>query len=121
MTPDEPVQLMFIRLVDDLTALHLRLLTYLRDPQGWFTSHGIAQPNVGSRTELLEAALPDLASDPAVYRQAVRELAAVGLAQDALGGLMSAVSAQIYAPLTTEFGDRFLAYITAPPDQVLLP
>jgi hypothetical protein len=112
-SPDEHVQLMFIRLIDDLTVLHLRLLTYLQDPEGWFARHGIAKPNVSTRTGLLDAALPDLASDQDVYRQAVRELAAVGLAQDALGGMMTAQG--LYTPLTTEFGDRFLAYITASP------
>jgi hypothetical protein len=113
MSPNEHIQLMFIGLIDDLTALHLRLLAYLQDPDGWFARHGIAKPNVSSRTGVLEAALPDLANDPAVYRQAVRELAAVGLAQDALGGMVTPQG--LYTPLTTEFGNRFLAYVTAPP------
>lgn len=113
MSPDEHTQLMFIRLVDELTALHLRLLAYLRDPEGWFTSRGIPKPNIiaGSRASVLEAALPDLASDKVLYRQAVRELDAVGLAQDALSGMVTEQG--LYVSLTTEFGNRFLAYITA--------
>ena len=112
MSPDEHTQLMLIRLVDQLTALHLRLLAYLRDPEGWFISRGISKPNIfmGSRASVLESALPDLANDKAVYRQAVRELDAVGPVQDSLGG--TGTEQGLYTALTTKFGNRFLAYIS---------
>ena len=41
---DEFEQLTFIRYVDELTAFHLVLLVYLRDPSGWFDRHGIEKP-----------------------------------------------------------------------------
>jgi hypothetical protein len=116
MSPDEHAQLTFIRLVDELTTLHLRLLAYLRDPEGWFVGHGIPKPNIvmGSRSAVLEVAMPDLVRDRPLYQQAVRELAGRGLVQDALDGMVSEHG--LYTPLTTEFGNRFLAYVTAPSD-----
>jgi hypothetical protein len=115
MAPAEHEQLMFIQLLDELTAFHLRLLAYLADPDGWFTEHGIARPNLymGSRADVLEAAMPDLRGSKALYTQAVRELGAAGLAQDALTGM--ATAGGLYTPLTTDFGNRFLAFITLSP------
>ena len=46
MAPDEHTQLMFIRFVEELTPLHLRMLSYLRDPAGWYERHNIGKPNI---------------------------------------------------------------------------
>jgi hypothetical protein len=49
---------MFVRFVDELTGLHLRLMAYLRDPEGWFERFEIAKPSImsGSRSHILEVA-----------------------------------------------------------------
>jgi len=114
MAPDEHTQLMFIRFVDELTALHLRVLSYYRDPAGWFARHDIARPDMsmGPRSAIMEAALPDLRGQSEVYGQVMRELSARGLVHDTTG----MVSAQaLYDPQTTSTGNRFLDFITAPP------
>jgi hypothetical protein len=113
MAPDEHEQLMFIRFVDELTALHLRILGYYRDPTGWFAQHDIARPNIsmGPRSAIMEAALPDMKGQSEVYGQVMRELSARGLVHDTTG----MVSAQaLYDPRTTAPGNRFLDFITAP-------
>jgi hypothetical protein len=109
---DEHVQLMFIRFVDELTSLHLRLLTYLRDPTGWFERFQIDKPNImmGGRTSILEAAMPDLADDPSIYMHAAGELATRGLIENSLSGMVSEQG--LYTPLATPLGSRFLDYIT---------
>jgi hypothetical protein len=114
---DEHEQLMFIRFVDELTALHLHLMGYLRDPPGWFERHGIDKPNImsGSRASILEHAMPELAGRGDLYNQAVGELVSRGLAQGGLSGLVTQQS--LYTPLTTPFGNRFLDYISDRPDR----
>ena len=109
---DEHVQLMFIRFVDELTSLHLRLLAYLRDPTGWFERFQIAKPNImmGGRTAILEAAMPDLADDRPIYMQAAGDLATRGLIENSLSGMVSEQG--LYTPLATPLGNRFLEYIT---------
>jgi hypothetical protein len=117
MAPDEHTQLMFIRFVDELTAMHLRVLSYLRDPAGWFVRHNIPRPDIymGSRNAILEAALPELRGQPEVYGQVNRELNARGLALDPGGGMVSQQA--LYDLRTTALGNRFLDFITAPSPQ----
>jgi hypothetical protein len=114
MAPDEHTQLMFIRFVDELTALHLRVLSYLRDPAGWFVRHNIPRPDIsmGSRNAILEAALPELRGQPDVYGQVNRELSARGLALDTGSGMVSQQA--LYDLRTTPLGIQFLKFITAP-------
>jgi hypothetical protein len=114
---DEHIQLTFIRYVDELTALHLRLLAYLRDPPGWFDRHGIQRPNItmGPRTSILEAALPDLAAESTVYQRAAGDLGARGLIENSLSGMVSQQG--LYDRLTTPLGNRFLDYIGNSPDE----
>jgi hypothetical protein len=114
MAPDEHEQLMFIRFVDELTALHLRVLSYLRDPAAWFARHNIPRPDIymGSRNTILEAALPELRGQAEVYGQVNRELSARGLALDTGTGMVSQQA--LYDLRTTALGNRFLDFITAP-------
>ncbi len=115
VAPEEHVQLMFVRFIDEFTTLHLHLLAYLRDPPGWFDAHSLARPTPGlsgSRSQILEAGLPELSGRKDLYMQAVNELAARGLAQAALGGLVTAHGA--WDALTTPFGNQFLDFISRP-------
>jgi hypothetical protein len=115
MAPDEHEQLMFIGFVVDLTALHLRVLSYGHDPAGWFERNHIPKPDIyaGPRSAVLEAALPELRGRADVYGQVVNDLVLRGL----IGGVsISGVGSQqaLYDKLTSPLGDRFLAFITIP-------
>jgi hypothetical protein len=117
--PDEHTEMMFIRFIDEFTALHLQLLAYLRDPGGWFQKHGLQRTDhyVGARSTVLETAFPALRGRAAFYGQIVRELSARGLAQDSLTGMVTAQG--MWDPLTTDQGNSFLDYISDPPRQVI--
>lgn len=115
MAPDEHTQLMFIRFVDELTALHLRILGYARNPASWFERNQIPKPDIylGARSAVLEAALPELRGMGDIYNQAVNELSARGLISGSFSGMVSQQG--LFDKLTSPLGDRFLAFITAPP------
>jgi hypothetical protein len=76
LAPGEQEQLMFIRLVDELTALHLQILRFMRDPADWFEHHKIPKPDVitGTRPLILVSAFPALAGDAEVFSQVMSEL-----------------------------------------------
>lgn len=114
MAPDEHTQLMFIRFVDDLTALHLRVLSYASNPSGWFERNQIPKPDIymGARGAVLEAALPELRGRSDIYSQAANELSTRGLMSGSFSGMVSQQG--LYDKLTSPLGDRFLAFITAP-------
>jgi hypothetical protein len=113
MAPDEHMQLMFIRFVDELTALHLRILSYARNPSGWFERHQTPKPDIsmGARGTVLEAALPELRGRSDVYSQAANELSARGLMSGSFSGMVSQQG--MYDKLTSPLGDHFLTFITA--------
>jgi hypothetical protein len=114
MGPDEHTQLMFIRFIDELTALHLRILSYGRDPAAWYARHNIEKPNMisGARSAVLEVALPELKGRGDVYNQAMNDLNARGLIGVPISGMVSQHA--LYDKLTSPLGDRFLDFITAP-------
>jgi hypothetical protein len=114
LAPDEHTQLMFIGFGEELTALHLRILSYGSNPVGWPERHQIPKPDIsmGARGGVLEAALPELRGRKDIYGQAANELSARGLLSGSFSGMVSQQG--LYDKLTSSLGDRFLAFITAP-------
>lgn len=111
--PDEHVQLMFTQLVDEFTALHLRMLALFDDPGRWFQTHGVPRPNQsGSRTILVEAALPEFRGQKEVYTLAAWDLNTRGLMNGAISGMLT--DQGMWQSLTTELGRRFLRFIASP-------
>ena len=115
--PDQDVQQLYFALIDDLTPTHMRLLTLLDDPPGWFDARpALHRPQFGmmsSRTALISAAMPDLADEgPQMIERFYAALTDGGLVNGALGGTMTGQGA--WQPVTTEFAARFLAFIRDP-------
>jgi len=112
--PQEHEQMMFVRFVDEFTGMHLRILALLRDPAGWFQSRGLVRPNLimGSRTAVLEAGLPELQGHSDTYMLAVNELAARGLENGSVSGIVTEQG--LWQALTTQLGNRFLDFVSRP-------
>ena len=113
-TADE--QARFFRLVDQLTPSHLRLLTFLHDPGAAFAAAGVQRPDIamGGRMSLLEQ-LPDFRNRPREWIDLLtKDLGDAGLTN--LGGLHTMqTGASLWTSATSGLGDRFLAFVTAPP------
>src|SRR4029077_11150730 len=61
--PDTETQAIFLSLVDRYTPSHLRILTMLDDPQGWFLQHNLTLPPAdvgGALSMTVETTLPEL-------------------------------------------------------------
>jgi hypothetical protein len=113
--PDEDLVFMFLRFIDELTPIHLRLLDYLADPYGWFDREGIRRPDIssGPRMAALQAALPNIADRPVVMDQALSELDTRGLiTKSMLSGVVTANS--IFSTVLTDLGREFLGFVRAP-------
>ena len=114
--PDESIQLMFLNLVDTFTIWHLRILRLFQNPKGWFTENNKQAPSFAissSLSQLLTTAYPELGSQRQFYDLVISELDAKGLFSG--GGthtMMSATGA--FEKRTTDLGDKFLQFITAP-------
>lgn len=113
--PDTDTQMMFLRWVDEFTGSHLRLLTVLNDPPRWFADHSLEAPSLyaGSRSHMVELALPELKGRQDFYDQLLRDLNSGGMTMiSSLHGLQTGGS--LMDATTTETGKRFIDFISDP-------
>ena len=111
--PDVDTQAIFFNLVDRFTPSHLRLLTLWDDPPAWFASHGLTPPEagyIGSRTKTVEAGLPEMQGEQALYLLIAGELQSAGMLTASLMGSVSPTS--LMDRLTTDFGRQFVRFIS---------
>ncbi|MBN2292350.1 MAG: hypothetical protein JXM70_07995 [Pirellulales bacterium] len=116
--PDESRQQMFLQLVDTLTVWHLQILKLFANPRQWFKEQGRPCPKDGSqsgRDSLLFFAYPELKNQRNLCDQAVRELNYHGLFPTDNINVMT-TGRDTLNNFSTEWGEQFFAFITAPPD-----
>lgn len=111
--PSADEQLRFLRLIDQFSPAHLRMLGFWRDPRGFFAHEGLDAPelNMGGRQDLLEA-VPDFANKPDWCTLLVSDLNGAGLMAGQLTVTMTGQG--IYQSPLTELGRRFLTFIADP-------
>lgn len=107
---------MFVRMIDEFTAWHLRILALVRHPAEWFAAHGkdISSLHLQSRGQVYEAAFPALKGESDIYDQVYQDLGQSGLIDTVRPG-QATHSAMWKQPAITELGRKFLVFITAPP------
>jgi hypothetical protein len=116
--PDADTQAIFLSLLDRFTPSHLRLLVLLNDPPAWFAARGIPVPQAGmagSRTQTVEAGLPEMAGRQPFYNLLVGELNAAGLMNASVMGMVSASA--IMDSLTTDLGAQFVRFVMPPAER----
>jgi hypothetical protein len=112
---DEDQQQTFLRYIDELTIWHLRILALFRDPPKYLAAKGLgANYYMGSASQVLEDAYPELSEKREIYDQIAADLASRGLVGSAgfLHGMMSAQG--MVAKRTTALADSFLDFIADP-------
>lgn len=114
--PDEDLQVIFLRLIDQLTPWHLRVLTLLDNPENWMQTNNISNPgwDMGCVSTVIEHCLPALRTRSELYNQIVRELQTEGLITQGqfLNGTMTGQG--MLQSRTPGLGKHFLKFITEP-------
>lgn len=116
VAPDEDQVSIFIDAIEALTPSHLRLLSFLDDPEAWFQSGGLARPNItmGGLSTILEAAIPELSGRRAFYDQLGKDLHGRGYTNTE--GFHTTMTVNgLFARRTSEVGRQFLSFISGPP------
>lgn len=114
---DDTLQAMFVRMTEQFTVWHLRLLRLFQAPQDWFEARSIPLPGMGisgsSLQKVVEAAFPDLAARDGLWQVIAKDLDAAGVF---VGRNLSTVMTGEGAleKRTTKLGDEFLAFISEP-------
>jgi hypothetical protein len=108
---DSEVQAIFLDLVDRLTPLHLKLLTFFKNPSEWFNNENRSfNYESGGLNHVIEEAFPNLQNKKSVYGLVIQDLQNVGLAKNIDLGL-NMTSSGLMASRTTEMGNQFLKFI----------
>jgi hypothetical protein len=114
LTKDAPAideRARFFRLLDEFTAAHVRMLSFLDDPEGSFTRTGVPRPSLmaGARRHLLKTCMPEFEDD--LWADLVfGDLASAGLVTGGLGGMMS--ESGLWTSASSPLGKRFLHFIS---------
>ncbi len=113
--PDAAQQHMFLRLIDDFTEWHLRILFLFQAPREWFTRNSKSPPGMtmGSLQGIVFTAFPELRNHPEMTAQIWRDLYSRGLVStESLHGNMTANG--LFETRTTGRGSLFLRFIQDP-------
>jgi hypothetical protein len=116
--PDELEQSIFLRYVDELTPLHLRVMSLVAEPKTWFRQHYTGQVYTNAAlSEVTEQAFPEMQGRPEVLDLIVDDLESRGLIEPSGGKFLhreSILSRTVWGKTTTSLGDRFLAFVSEP-------
>lgn len=110
--PEQHEQMTFLRYVDELTPLHVRILAFVADPVQWFDDRGLERPRYMSAgvATILELGMPELAGRRELYDRVAFELQQRGLADVPLHAMMT--NDGVWSQRATGLGQRFLHFIT---------
>jgi hypothetical protein len=111
--PDADTQAIMLSLVGRFTPSHLRLVTLWDDPPAWFARHGLNPPQgmmAGSRTQTVEAGLPEMKGRKDFYLLVAGDLGDAGMLAASLSGVVS--GSALMDRLTTGFGRQFVRFIS---------
>jgi hypothetical protein len=113
--PQEDDQMIFLRLIDQLTPWHLRVLSVLDNPSGWMERNGVANPNwgMGGASTVLEHCLPDLRGQRDTYDQIVRDLQSEGLLGQGQFLHVTMTGGGMVERRTTDRGKLFIRFISS--------
>lgn len=112
--PEEDEQIIFLRLIDQLTPTHLRVLTVLDNCEQWMARHGIANPGwgMGGVATVLQHCLPELRGKRDLYDQIVRDLRGEGLTIQGDFLHVTMTGHGMLQSRTSERGKRFIRFIS---------
>jgi hypothetical protein len=113
--PDADMQAILLGLIDRLTPSHLRFLTMWNDPAAWFALHGLTPPRAagaGSRTQTVDAGLPEMRGRQDFYRLIDSDLHSAALMTGNVFGLVNPSS--LMDRLTSELGTRLVEFVSTP-------
>lgn len=114
--PSEDKQLMFLKLIDDLTPWHLRLLGLLNNPTKWMEKNEVRNPGwgMGGVSTVIGHCLPDLRGARDFYEQLVRDLQTGGLLSQGSFLHATMTGGGMLESRTSELGKEFISFITKP-------
>lgn len=112
--PSEDKQLIFLRLIDELTPWHLRLLGLLNNPRKWMEKNGINDPGwgMGGVSTVIEYCLHELRGNRDFCDQLIRDLQAGGLVGQGNFVHVTMTGTGMLESRTSAMGKEFISFIS---------
>jgi len=113
-TIEEDEKFIFLRLIDQLTPVHLRTLKFLDDPKAWMQRHSMQNPgwSMGGVSTVLEHCFPQLRGRRDVYDQIASDLQTDGLVSSGSFLHVTMTAEGLFGSRTSIRGKAFLTFIT---------
>jgi hypothetical protein len=113
-SPEEQLQLMYLRFIDELAPTHLVVLAVLNNPVNWMEQNHVAYPawGMGGVSTVIEHCVPALRGRREVCEMVVRDLQARGLVLQGQFLNVTMSGQGMVQSRTTEIGRAFLTHIT---------
>lgn len=110
--PDELLQLLFLRLIDFLTPVHLVTLALLNDPLKWMKRRDIPVPRwqSGSTSAVIEQCVPALRGRTIEREMVLRDLQNAGLVEQGYFLHIPMAPEGVFQPRTSDSGRLFARY-----------
>lgn len=112
--PDDDLKSIFLRLIEEFTPWHLRLLGLLDNPTGWMDKNGKKNPGwtMGGVSAVVNLCFPELNGKREFVAQLVRDLQTAGLVTQ--GGFMNTTmtASSMLGSHTTDHGKAFIRFVT---------
>lgn len=117
LTPDAPTideQARFFRLIEEITAAHLKMLEFFANPVAWFETRGLDKGSIymGGQAHILEQGIPEFAGRRDWYDLIAGDLARLQLSNPALHAVMT--ESGVWSGRNTDMGNRFLRFVSDP-------
>lgn len=115
--PDELLQLMCLRFVEELTPVHLTVLALFDDPVRWMERHNVQSPgwSMGGPSTVMEHCIPNLQGRREIYEQLVRDLQTRGLLHQGPFLNITMTGRGMVESRTTKLGKACIAFVSADP------
>lgn len=102
-----------LRLLSDLSPIHVQMLTVLDDPPNYPTLKEMRRPPTGGTYKMLRFALPELNENDVIIQSIYQDLSSAHLVRLPVATMTTHGDATL-APMTTDQGKTFLAFIDDP-------
>lgn len=126
-SPEENIRALFVRYIDELSALHLKILTIFNDPFSFLESMGVPYPGVNGpmiqikRKKILALAFPEYRKekDMELLEVVFRDLVDRGLLSKfwvtkKIHGTIGYTPEELVKDARMKLGSRFLKFVTSP-------
>lgn len=114
MTVDDVLQGKFLRLIEEFTGVHIRILSVLANPGNFDNCQEMAAQMMGSQIRVIRAEIPQKEINESIFDIALNELNNEGLINIDELRRGTLVGRFLLSKRTTEIGDLFLKFITEP-------